>query len=120
MPLRWEGVAGKRMRSTDLLFGLELNFVVGPGQHPNSLGGVVVFLRHSIRQAELFAFESGAELFQCERLTECAHNPAGELACQSQFGEFSREQRLFIRGFGIWRGSVRKPLGVNTSIRRSG
>ena len=37
-----------------LLFGLELNFVVGPGQHPNPLRRVLIFLRHSIRQAELF------------------------------------------------------------------
>ena len=56
---------GGRGREDDalgqLLFGLELDFVVGPGQHPNPLGGVLIFLRHSIRQAELLRLETRRE-----------------------------------------------------------
>ena len=84
----------------DLLFGLELNFVVGPRQHPNPLRSVLIFRGHSIRQPELLGFESSAKLFERERLPESVHDPARKLAGQSQFGEFPPEQRLFIEGVG--------------------
>ena len=100
MPLRWEGVAGNRMRSDNCCSRLELDLVVGPGQHPNPLGGVLIFLRHSIRQAELFGLESGAKIFQRKRLPEFVHDPAREFAGQSQFREFPPEQRLLIQG--VW------------------
>ena len=88
------------MRSRQLLLRLELDFVVGPGQHPNPLGGVLIFLRHSIRQAELFRLEPGAKFFQCERLPQFVHHAAREFAGQSQLSEFSPEQRLFVQG--VW------------------
>ena len=95
---------GGRGRKNDafgqLLFRLELNFVVGPGQHPDPLGGVLIFLRHSIRQPELFGLDTGAKFFQCERLPESVHDPAREFAGQSEFAEFPPEQRLFVQG--IW------------------
>ena len=98
MPLRWEGVAGKSIRSDICCSGSELNFVVGLGQHPNPLGGVLIFLCHSVRQTELFGLETGAKLFQRERLSELVHDPAREFARQSQFREFSPEQRLLVHG----------------------
>ena len=77
-----------------LLFGLELNLVIGPGQHPNSLR----IVRLAIRQAELlhFGFETGAKFFQCKRLPELVHDPAREFAGQSQLKEFPLEQRLLV------------------------
>ena len=96
----------------ELLFGLELDFVVGPGQHPDPLRGVLILLRHSVRQAELFGLQAGAKFFERERLPEFVHHPAREFARQSQFCEFSSRTAPFrIRGFGICRGSVRKPAG---------
>jgi hypothetical protein len=66
----------------------------------------LIFLRHSIRQAELFGLETGAKFFQCKRLPKLVHDPAREFAGQSQFGEFPREQRLFVPGIGdlAWLG----------------
>ena len=84
-----------------LLSGLELNLVVGPGQHPDPLCGALIFLRHSIRQAELFRLETGAKFLQCEQLSESVHHPAREFAGQSQFREFPSEQCLLIQRFGI-------------------
>jgi hypothetical protein len=45
----------------------------------------------------LFGFETGAKLFQCERLPESVHDPAREFAGQSQFREFPPEQRLLVQ-----------------------
>ena len=56
----------------------------------------MIFLRHSIRQAELFGLETGAKLFQRERLAEFVHDPAREFAGQSQFRKFPPEQRLLV------------------------
>ena len=47
-----------------LLLGLELDFVVGPGQHPDPLRGVLIFVRHSIRQAELFGLRDWREVLR--------------------------------------------------------
>src|SRR5437870_11006835 len=44
-----------------LLLRLELDLVVGPGEHPNPLRGLLIFLRHSIWQAELLLLEPGAK-----------------------------------------------------------
>ena len=59
-----------------LLLRLELDLVVGPGEHPNPLRGLLIFLRHSIWQAELLPLEPGAKIFQCKRLPEFVHDPA--------------------------------------------
>ena len=80
---------------------LKLNFVIGPGQHPNSLRGVLILLRHSMRQAELFGLETGAKFIQRERFAEFVHDAAREFAGQSHFRKFPREQALLIEGFGI-------------------
>ena len=98
MPLRCEGVAGNNDALRQLLLRLELDFVVGPGQHPNSLCLVLIFLRHSIRQAELFGLETGAKLFQRERAPEFVHDPARKFARQSKFNEFPREQSPSHKG----------------------
>ncbi len=60
----------------------------------------MILLRHSIRQAELFGLETGAKLFQRERLPEFVHDPAREFARQSQFRKFPPEQRLLVHG--VW------------------
>ena len=76
------------------LLGLKLNLVIGPGQHQNSLNGVL------IRQAGLlhFGFEIGAKFFQCKRLPQLAHNPTREFVGQSQLKEFPLEERLLVTG----------------------
>jgi hypothetical protein len=50
------------------LLGLELNFVVRSGEHPNSPGGVLALLHHSTRVVGLFHFgcETGTKLLQCK------------------------------------------------------
>ena len=79
-----------------LLSGLELDLVIGTGQHPNSLCGALIFRRHSVRQAELFRLQTGAKFFQYKRLSQSVHDPAREFTVQSQFKEFPLEQRLLI------------------------
>ncbi len=98
MPLRCEGVAGNKYTLRQLLLRLELDLVVGPGQHPNSLCGVLILMRHSIRQTELFGLETGAKLSQRERFPERVHDLARVFAVQSQFLEFPGEQPLLIDG----------------------
>src|SRR5439155_25872827 len=93
--LRGNGWENDSLRQ--LLFGLELNFVVGPGQHPNPLRLVLIFLHNSIRQAELFGSETGAKIFQRERVVEFVHDPVGEFASQSQLNEFPCERSFLIK-----------------------
>ena len=81
-----------------LLFGLELDLVVGPGQHPDPLRGVLIFLRHSIRHAGTVRPAGRREVFQRERLAESVHDPAVNSPRQSQFSEFPLEQRLLVEG----------------------
>jgi len=95
-------LAGDRA-TLERLFRLELNLVVGPGQHPNSLCGGLIFLRHSIRRAELFVFETGAKLFQRERLPEPVQDPAREFPAQSQFRKLSREYFSYRGGRDLTR-----------------
>src|SRR2546425_4628026 len=52
-----------------LLLGLELNFVVGPGQHPNSLGGMLILLRHPRSEEHTSELQSLAYLV-CRLLLE--------------------------------------------------
>ena len=95
----FDAVALRRRRRENnafrqLLLGLKLNLVVGPGQHQNSPDGV------PIRHAGLlhFGFEIGAQFFQCKRLPKLVHNPACESAGQSQLKEFPLEERLLVTG----------------------
>ena len=79
---------------TQPLLGLKLNLVIGPGQHQNSLNGVL------IRQAGLlhFGFEIDAQFFQFKRLPKLVHNPTCESAGQSQLKKFPLEERLLVAG----------------------
>src|SRR6516162_2869290 len=81
---------------TQLLLGLKLNLVIGPGQDPNSLDGAL------IRQAGPlpFDFEIGAKFFQCKRLPKLVHNPAREFVGQSQLKEFPLEEHLLVKRVG--------------------
>ena len=90
------GRGGKDDALRQFLLRLELDLIVGPGQHPNSLSRVLILSSHSIGQAELFGLETRAKLFQRERFAHFVHHPLGEFAGQSQFHKFPPEQPLFV------------------------
>src|SRR5260370_41465573 len=71
-----------------------MNLVIGPGEHQNSLDGVL------IRQAGLlhFGFEIDVHFFQFKRLPKLVHNPTCESAGQSQLKKFPLEERLLVAG----------------------
>src|SRR6516164_3777865 len=101
VPLRGSSRENNALRQ--VLVRLELHFVVGASQHPNSLCDVLIVVHHSIRQAELlqpklvhFGFQIGAQLFQPKRLPEFVYHPLAEFAGQSQLKEFPRKQRLLV------------------------
>ena len=101
VPLR--GSSRKNNALRQLLVWLELHFVVGASQHPNSLCDVLIVVRHFVREAELLqaklvhmGFQIGAQLFQAKRLPEFVHYPPAEFTGQSQLNQFPREQLLLV------------------------
>ena len=94
IPLGWRG--GEDDAFGQLLFRVEVDFVVGPGKHPDPLGGVLVLLGQTIRQAELFGLQPGAKIVQTERVRQLVQHTPSELAVQSHFREAPPEQRLLV------------------------
>jgi hypothetical protein len=101
-----------------LLLGLKLDLIVGPGQRQHPSDCVPV------RDARLtrFHFETGAQFFQCKRLSKLVHRSPCKFVAQSQLKEFSLKECLVVTGVrnltrlgkeACWRQDLDPMVGVN-------